>query len=149
MSKLESIEYVSDCCLSELNDAPTFTKKTRWGSTRYNKRCGKCGEYCGSHILHWFDSAGVEIQPIDLVECPEEPEDCAFRWHAAYLEDREHRPELTLRDLGHYNVGTYSSPYYTRGPYWLHLDKLDDGDLKDYWNTTRAEAELVKRKILA
>lgn len=130
--------YKSECCLADLQDLPAqIIKKTSPGCTSYySQKCSKCGKPSHSACVQIFDSDGVEITPVDIVESP----DGMPRWHAAHI-SRYNGP-LCIRDLNHNNVYMYNidSKYYNRGPYWKHLDKLTDEDLEHYWNTTREEA---------
>lgn len=131
--------YGSDCCKAELESCQAVTKKTGYGLTYYHNRCLKCGNLCKSFVLQIYDSAGVEIKAGDIIESPEEMENSACRYHAAYLSSGE----LEIRDLGHNNIYMYKQcgEYFNRGHYSKHLDKLDDEDLEYYWDTTREEAQ--------
>lgn len=139
--------YVSECCKAPLVKLEReVVKKTSPGVTSYyQQNCSKCNQPSHAYKSKIFDSAGVLIEPVDIVECPTMPLNHSCRWHAAHWCDS--RGGIDIRDLGCNNCGMYSieAPYYTRGPYWLHLDKLSDEDLLHYWDTTREEA--LKRNL--
>lgn len=81
---------------------------------------------------------------------PELPEDHAEKYHAVFASYFEHygfERELEVRDLGHNNVGMYLcySQYINIGPFWKHLDKVSDEDLRHYWSMPREWAEMLAR----
>lgn len=138
--------YVSPCCkaqCSELEDV-IISSDEPGVTSYYRNRCDKCLKPCHLQLDRMFDSDGIEIKHGDLVECTSEPIDCAWRWHAAC---KSHEYGLEVRDLGHNNIGMLSSPFYCRGPYWRHLDKLSDEDLEYYWGTNRRDADALLKGL--
>lgn len=134
--------YVSPCCKVEcakIRDAPVIRKDSPGVTTYYYDQCTACNGLCHPVVDKIYDSSGVEVKIGDIVECPRVSEDHSSRWHAAY----EEYGHICIRDLGHNNSGMYQidGPYYTRGHYSKHLDKLDDDDLDYYWGVKRCDIE--------
>lgn len=129
--------YASECCAAETEPIKELiVKPNAWETRYYHERCSHCGNPCWTVVVKCFDSAGAEVLPGDVVEDVTVPEYHAERWRAVYKKGLG----LEMRDLGNNNVGFPDCEMYTRGPYWRHLDKLNDDDLEYYWNTTREQA---------
>lgn len=128
----------SHCCEAPTHGIERVEEKQTYGTAYYYHRCEKCGKPCARKLLRLFDCAGFEVLPGDVVECPAVPENHSGRYHCVRMTSRG----LDLRD-GNNNCGMYDmdGDYFTRGPYWMNLDKLSDDDLDYYWHTTRKKAE--------
>lgn len=132
--------YVSGCCKASTQKIGEVVVKTSPGCTSYfHEQCLECKKPCHTRAHRIFDSDGVEIKSGDLVECPNEPEDHACRWHIAYMDG----DWLDIRDLGHNNCHMYSicGPYYNRGHYSQYPGKLDADDLEYYFDIPKQEPE--------
>jgi len=125
----------SECCRADTTPIDEVVQKQPWGESHYHVRCSNCKNPCHTKVVQMFDSAGVEIVSGDILEATD-CGPCSPQWHAVYIE----YGELTIRDLGNNNVAMWDEPIYTRGPYWRHLDKLNDEDLEHYWNSNRNAA---------
>lgn len=123
--------YLSECCYANTTFLDeTIIKKTAPGVTSYYyEKCLKCSEPCHTRTVRMWDSDGTEIKPGDIIECTSYSRDHACRWHIAYID----HGNLTVRDLGHNNVGMLDSPYYNRGHYKNHPTEIFSEEDKDYY----------------
>lgn len=138
--------YVSECCDAGMVETDLVKiSDGEGGETYYYAKCRKCDSPCNSKLHRVFDSNGVEIGEYDIVECPGVSLDCAWRYHAAFKDDTG---VFQIRDLGYNNLNGYylKGDYFNIGPYWNHLDKLNDEQLERYYNMSKRDIARMRGK---
>lgn len=101
----------------------------------------------GTAMIKIHDSNGTEINPGDIIECPECPVDSAGRYHVCFASGPEHEPEI--RDVEYNNIDAYLlwGRFYNIGHFTKHLDKLSNIDLGYYFGIDMDKARANRADV--